>query len=235
MAAGEVDPVSDFCTFDLVDFIVTHGSWATRRSRRPPSTASPQTRLFQKYTDTARTPTPSTSTSAPTRPIHGVECKSYPVPKNKNSLLVADMSSNYCSKPVDDSSFGLIYAGAQKNIGPSGVTIVIVRNNLLGSAQPSMPTDHPLDYKMPTPPRPCLPPPSCQGRPRFHKRSLAASHLCCCRRADSAGPPPPPGSPCWFANVWSTEHLGTSAVLIDCGSLSGIVLLVSPAKDLRQV
>ncbi|KAJ6835803.1 putative phosphoserine aminotransferase 1, chloroplastic [Iris pallida] len=147
----------------------------------------PQTRLVQKYTDTARTPTPSTSTSAPTRPIHGVECKSYPVPKNKNSLLVADMSSNYCSKPVDDSSFGLIYAGAQKNIGPSGVTIVIVRNNLLGSAQPSMPTDHPLDYKMPTPPRPCLPPPSCQGRPRFHKRSLAASHLCCCRRADSAG------------------------------------------------
>ncbi|KAJ6839191.1 putative phosphoserine aminotransferase 1, chloroplastic [Iris pallida] len=147
----------------------------------------PQPRLVRKYTDTARSPTPSTSTSAPTRPIHGVECKSYPVPKNKNSLLVADKSSNYCSKPVDDSSFGLIYAGAQKNIGPSGVTIVIVRNDLLGSAQPSTPTDRPLDYKMPTPPRPGLPPPSCQGRPRFHKRSLAASHPCRCHRADSAG------------------------------------------------
>jgi hypothetical protein len=46
--------------------------------------------------------------------------------------LVADMSSNILSRPIDVSKFGLIYAGAQKNIGPAGLTIVIVRDDLLG-------------------------------------------------------------------------------------------------------
>ncbi|KAJ6842656.1 putative phosphoserine aminotransferase 1, chloroplastic [Iris pallida] len=79
--------------------------------------------------------------------IHGVEFKTYPAPENDNGLLVADMSSNFCSKPVDVSKFGLIYAGAQKNIGPSGVTIVIVRNDLLhGRPQPATPVM--LDYKI---------------------------------------------------------------------------------------
>ncbi|GJM93741.1 hypothetical protein PR202_ga10326 [Eleusine coracana subsp. coracana] len=54
--------------------------------------------------------------------IHGVEFKDYPEPKNASGILVADMSSNFCSKPVDVSRFGVIYAGAQKNVGPSGVT-----------------------------------------------------------------------------------------------------------------
>ena len=59
--------------------------------------------------------------------------------------LVADMSSNILSRPVDVSRFGLIYAGAQKNIGPAGLTIVIVRDDLLGHADPRLPTM--LDYK----------------------------------------------------------------------------------------
>jgi phosphoserine aminotransferase len=45
------------------------------------------------------------------------------------------MSSNFCSKPVDVSKYGLIYAGAQKNIGPAGVTIVIVRDDLIGNSR----------------------------------------------------------------------------------------------------
>jgi phosphoserine aminotransferase len=53
--------------------------------------------------------------------------------------LVADMSSDILSRPVDVSRFGLIYGGAQKNIGPSGVTLVIVRNDLLGHAHPLTP------------------------------------------------------------------------------------------------
>uniref|UniRef100_N1QVF2 Phosphoserine aminotransferase n=1 Tax=Aegilops tauschii TaxID=37682 RepID=N1QVF2_AEGTA len=77
--------------------------------------------------------------------IHGVEFKDYPEPRNEAGLLVADMSSNFCSKPVDVSRFGLIYAGAQKNVGPSGVTIAIVRKDLVGSAQPITPVM--LDYK----------------------------------------------------------------------------------------
>ena len=67
--------------------------------------------------------------------IHRVEFKNYPTPKNKDALLIADMSSNFSSKPVDVSKFGLIYAGAQKNVGPSGVTIVIERKDLVGNAQ----------------------------------------------------------------------------------------------------
>ena len=52
-----------------------------------------------------------------------------------DALLVADMSSNFCSKRVDVARYGLIYAGAQKNIGPAGVVVVIVREDLLGSAR----------------------------------------------------------------------------------------------------
>ena len=59
--------------------------------------------------------------------------------------LVADMSSNILSRPFDVSKFGLIYAGAQKNIGPAGVTVVIVRDDLVGHADPRLPTM--LDYK----------------------------------------------------------------------------------------
>ncbi len=53
--------------------------------------------------------------------------------------LVADMSSDILSRPIDVSKFGLIYGGAQKNIGPSGVTLVIVREDLLGHALPFTP------------------------------------------------------------------------------------------------
>lgn len=60
--------------------------------------------------------------------------------------LVADMSSTILSRPIDVSRFGLIYAGAQKNIGPAGLTIVIVRRDLLGRAQAGCPTM--LDYQV---------------------------------------------------------------------------------------
>jgi len=59
--------------------------------------------------------------------------------------LVADMSSNILSKPIDVRRFGLIYAGAQKNMGPSGLVIVIVRDELIGHALPVTPSA--FDYK----------------------------------------------------------------------------------------
>ncbi len=52
-----------------------------------------------------------------------------------DKVLIADMSSNFLSKPVDVSKYGIIYAGAQKNVGPAGVTIVIVREDLLGHSR----------------------------------------------------------------------------------------------------
>jgi phosphoserine aminotransferase len=59
--------------------------------------------------------------------------------------LVADMSSDILSRPVDVARYGLIYCGAQKNIGPAGLTIVIVRDDLLGQALPVTPSA--FDYK----------------------------------------------------------------------------------------
>jgi len=59
--------------------------------------------------------------------------------------LVADMSSHILSRPVDVARYGLIYAGAQKNIGPAGLTIVIVRDDLIGRSLPITPTA--FDYK----------------------------------------------------------------------------------------
>ena len=60
--------------------------------------------------------------------------------------LVADMSSDILSRPVDVSKYGLIYGGAQKNMGPSGLTIVIVRDDLIGQALPACPSA--FDYKL---------------------------------------------------------------------------------------
>lgn len=75
--------------------------------------------------------------------IHGVEMFDLPaVPAGVP--IVADMSSHILSRPMDVSQYGLIYAGAQKNIGPAGLVIVIVREDLLGKAAPTTPSV--LDY-----------------------------------------------------------------------------------------
>jgi len=73
----------------------------------------------------------------PNETIGGVE---FPyVPDTGAVPLVADMSSTILSRPIDTSRFGLIYAGAQKNIGPSGITVVIVREDLVGRARAGTP------------------------------------------------------------------------------------------------
>ncbi len=66
----------------------------------------------------------------PNETIQGVEFHS--IPETGDAPLVADMSSTILSRPLDVSRYGVIYAGAQKNIGPAGLTIVIVRDDLLG-------------------------------------------------------------------------------------------------------
>jgi phosphoserine aminotransferase len=79
----------------------------------------------------------------PNETIGGVEFHS--VPETGGVPLVADMSSTLLSRPVDVSRFGLIYAGAQKNIGPAGLTVVIVREDLIGETLPGTPSM--FDYK----------------------------------------------------------------------------------------
>lgn len=74
--------------------------------------------------------------------IGGVE---FPyIPDSGDVPLVADFSSTIMSRPVDVSRFGVIYAGAQKNLGPAGLTVVIVRDDLVGEARPQTPSV--LDY-----------------------------------------------------------------------------------------
>ncbi len=79
----------------------------------------------------------------PNETIGGVE---FPyVPDSGDVPLIADMSSTILSRPIDVSRFGMIYAGAQKNIGPAGLTIVIIRDDLIGHAAENTPVM--LDYK----------------------------------------------------------------------------------------
>jgi len=68
------------------------------------------------------------------------------IPDTGDIPLVADMSSCIISEPVDVSKFGMIYAGAQKNMAPAGLTVVIIREDLLGKARPETPAM--LDYKI---------------------------------------------------------------------------------------
>ncbi|OGI42306.1 MAG: phosphoserine transaminase [Candidatus Muproteobacteria bacterium RBG_16_64_11] len=80
----------------------------------------------------------------PNETIGGVE---FPyVPETGDVPLVADMSSTILSRPIDVSRYGLIYAGAQKNIGPSGLVVVIVREDLIGQTVAGTPSMY--DYKI---------------------------------------------------------------------------------------
>jgi phosphoserine aminotransferase len=80
----------------------------------------------------------------PNETINGVEFPD--IPRVGEVPLVADMSSTILSRPLDISKFGVIYAGAQKNIGPAGLTIVIVREDLFGRALPTTPSI--FDYQV---------------------------------------------------------------------------------------
>lgn len=73
----------------------------------------------------------------PNETIHGVEF--HTIPEVDSVPLVADMSSNILSRPVDVSRFGVIYGGAQKNLGPSGLVLMIVRKDLLGQHGRNLP------------------------------------------------------------------------------------------------
>ena len=72
--------------------------------------------------------------------IHGLEFSRVPEPRLEGAPLVADMSSNFLSRPVDASRFGLFWAAAQSNAGIAGLTIVVIRKDLLGLASPDVPT-----------------------------------------------------------------------------------------------
>ncbi|KAF8406699.1 hypothetical protein HHK36_008791 [Tetracentron sinense] len=139
---------------DTVDYMVT-GSWSDKAFKEAQKYCKPNviwSGKSEKYTNIPpfdaleQNPAAKYLHICANETIHGVEFKNYPTPENNDGILIADMSSNFCSKPVDVSKFGIIYAGAQKNVGPSGVTIVIIRKDLIGNAQGITPVM--LDYKI---------------------------------------------------------------------------------------
>ena len=117
------------------------------RSRRRRSTARsmsrrrPRTRISptsRRRTAGDSTATPRTFTSAPTR--RSAASNTNGLPATGDVPLVADMSSHILSRVIDVAKFGVIYAGAQKNMGLAGLTVVIVRDDLLDRALPITPS-----------------------------------------------------------------------------------------------
>ena len=131
---------------------VNTGHWSARaiqEARRYVSVSVAADERASKYTTVpdARSLQPLPGSAylhyTPNETIGGVE---FPyVPATRDVPLVADMSSTILSRPIDVSRFGLIYAGAQKNIGPSGITVVIVRDDLTGKARAGTPSV--FDYR----------------------------------------------------------------------------------------
>jgi phosphoserine aminotransferase len=130
---------------DRADYIVT-GSWSKKavaegkRFLAARVAADSQVMNFTEVPDPAGwrlDPGAAYVHYTPNETIGGVEF--HFVPETGDVPLVADMSSTILSRPIDVSRFGLIYAGAQKNIGPAGLTIVIVREDLVGKAREGTP------------------------------------------------------------------------------------------------
>ena len=106
------------------------GSEEVLRRRRRRQLGGPQLHLRAEATGSSEA-TRRTCTTARTR--RSAASSSTGLPDTGNVPLVADASSHILSRPVDVSRYGLIYAGAQKNIGPAGLTFVIVRDDLIGA------------------------------------------------------------------------------------------------------
>ncbi|XP_071777012.1 phosphoserine aminotransferase [Centroberyx gerrardi] len=133
------------------DYIVT-GTWSSKAAQEAEKYGKINV-VHPKLDSYTKIPDPSSWTLNPSasyvyyccnETVHGVEYNF--TPETDGVILVSDMSSNFLSRPVDVSKFGLIFAGAQKNVGCAGVTVVIVREDLLGHALNECPII--LDYKV---------------------------------------------------------------------------------------
>ena len=146
-------PLNLFRKSKKADYIVT-GTWAKKAAAEAKKfgqvniVASSEESTFTyipKVTKDMLTPDADYVHITFNNTIYGTHYNDY-IPDTGNVPLVADMSSCILSEEVDVKKFGLIYAGAQKNVGPAGVTIVIMRDDLIGFAPENCPTY--LDYKI---------------------------------------------------------------------------------------
>ncbi len=128
-----------------VDYVVT-GSWGEKAVGEAQRYATVNIAASGKAAKFTSIPDPATWRVTdgaaylhytPNETIHGVEFAS--IPEVSDAPLVADMSSTILSRPLDVSPYGVIYAGSQKNIGPAGLAIVLVRDDLLDRARGETP------------------------------------------------------------------------------------------------
>ena len=140
-----------------VDFVVT-GSWSQKSQKEARKYAS-EVRVVASGEESHFTTLPDPSTWQLSRgasyvhlcsneTIHGIEFHELPDLKalGSDAPLVIDFSSHVASRPVDWSRVGLAFGGAQKNLGPAGLTLVVVRDDLLGHALPACPSA--FDYRI---------------------------------------------------------------------------------------
>jgi phosphoserine aminotransferase len=139
-----------------VDYVVT-GSWSQKSQKEARKYASVNIAATSEADGHTTLPAPASWTLSPgasyvhlcsNETIHGVEFHELPDLQalGCRAPLVIDFSSQVASRPVDWSRVGLAYGGAQKNIGPAGLTLVVVREDLLGHALPVCPSA--FDYKV---------------------------------------------------------------------------------------
>jgi len=139
-----------------VDFVVT-GSWSQKSQKEARKYAS-EVNIVASAEDTGFTTLPDPASWTVSRgasylhicsneTINGIEFHQLPDLKalGSDAPLVIDFSSHVASRPVDWSRVGLAFGGAQKNLGPAGLTLVVVREDLLGHALPACPSA--FDYK----------------------------------------------------------------------------------------
>lgn len=136
----------NLATNKKADYIIT-GSWASKAYREaeilgdPKVIASSQDRNFSYIPDCSDLPIRTDASYVyicQNNTIYGTAF--HELPNTKGHVLVADQSSMFLSEPVDVTDFGLIHAGVQKNVGPAGVQIVIVRDDLIPDDLPGVPT-----------------------------------------------------------------------------------------------
>lgn len=130
---------------DTVD-IVNTGSWSKKAIAEAKKYVSVNVVADEKASNYSTVPDAAALAQTPgaayfhytaNETIGGVEFDYVP---DVDAPLICDMSSTIMSRPIDVSKFGLIYAGAQKNLGPAGITVVIVRDDLMGKARPETPS-----------------------------------------------------------------------------------------------
>ncbi len=138
------------------DFVIT-GGWSQKSCREADRYLAARVAATNQADGHTRIPDPASWQLHPdaayvhlcsNETIHGVEFQSLPDLRalGSDAPLVVDFSSHVASRPVDWSRVGLAFAGAQKNLGPAGLTVVVVREDLLGHALPACPSA--FDYQL---------------------------------------------------------------------------------------